>query len=103
VTKLSEAELAGALTELVGWRATIDPTYGEMIERTVRLAAYMDGLRFLLKVGEPAEAMGHHPRIDIRYKNIRFALTTRADGGPSEKDTALAHQINQALENEALE
>ena len=69
----------------------------------IRFADYMDGLRFLLKVGELAEAMDHHPRIDIRYKNIRFALTTRADGGPSEKDMALAHQINQAVEHEALE
>jgi len=92
VATLSEQEVAQALTELDEWERE-----GDAIVRTVRFPEFMDGIRFLSRVAEMAEAADHHPDIDIRYRNVRFALSTHSEGGLTEKDIALARQINQTL------
>jgi len=92
VAKLSEQEVAQALTELEGWERE-----GDAIVRTVRFPEFMAGIEFLNRVAEMAEAADHHPDFDIRYRNVRFALSTHSEGGLTEKDVALARQINQAL------
>ena len=44
-----------------------------------------------------AEAANHHPDLDIRYRKVRVALTTHDEGGITEKDVALAQQIDALL------
>jgi len=57
----------------------------------------MEGIRFIGRVAEMAEAADHHPDIDIRYRNVRFALSTHDEGGLTDKDLQLAADINAAL------
>jgi 4a-hydroxytetrahydrobiopterin dehydratase len=38
--------------------------------------------------------MNHHPDIDIRWNKVMLTLSTHSAGGLTEKDFALAKQIN---------
>lgn len=90
---LSDDQIAMALRDLEGWERS-----GDEINRTIRFPDFMAGIEFIHRVAELAEAADHHPDIDIRYRNVRFALSTHDEGGLTEKDLALASRINEALE-----
>ena len=92
MTRLSDDAIATGLQDLPGWERN-----GDEIIRTVRFPEFMDGIRFIERVAALAEAADHHPDIDIRYRNVRFALSTHDEGGLTEKDLQLAAQINAAL------
>ena len=90
--RLSDGDIDTGLREIAGWERN-----GDEIVRTVRFPEFMDGIRFINLVADMAEAADHHPDIDIRYRNVRFALSTHDQGGLTEKDFELAKQINAAL------
>jgi 4a-hydroxytetrahydrobiopterin dehydratase len=92
VARLSDDEVSRGLRDLPGWERS-----GDEIVRTVRFPEFMDGIRFIGRVADMAEAADHHPDIDIRYRNVRFALSTHDEGGLTQKDLQLARQINDAL------
>jgi 4a-hydroxytetrahydrobiopterin dehydratase len=48
-------------------------------------------------VGVLAEAAQHHPDIIIRWNKVTLNLVTHDAGGLTEKDFALAQQIDTAL------
>lgn len=97
MTRLSDVQIAEALKGIEGWER-----FGDEIVRTVRFPSFTEGIAFIHRVADLAEAVDHHPDIDIRYRNIRFALSTHDEGGLTEKDVALARQINQALAEAGL-
>ncbi len=86
---LSPAEIDQRLPATPSWQVV----NGELT-RTFELADFLSALAFVNKVGELAEAAGHHPDIDIRYNKIRFALVTHSAGGLTKNDFDLASQIN---------
>ena len=90
--KLTADEIREGLQQLPGWEQS-----GDEIVRTVRFPEFMDGIRFIARVAELAEAADHHPDIDIRYRNVRLALSTHEEGGLTEKDLELAKQINHVV------
>ena len=47
------------------------------------------------EVAAAAETMDHHPDIDIRWRTVAFALSTHSEGGLTQLDVELAHQISQ--------
>jgi len=66
------------------------------LSRTVQRADFVEALAFVLEVGKLAEAANHHPDIDIRYRSVHLTLSTHSAGNTiTDKDTALAQQINQ--------
>jgi len=48
---------------------------------------------FVNAVAHLAELANHHPDIDVRYSNITLSLTTHDQGGITQKDVALAKQV----------
>jgi len=88
VPKLTDDQVSEALAALPGWIRE-----GDMIVKTFELATFPAAIEFVGRVAERAEAADHHPDIDIRYRRVRLALTTHDDGGLSEKDVALAGQV----------
>jgi 4a-hydroxytetrahydrobiopterin dehydratase len=48
-----------------------------------------------VRVGFLAEAAGHHPDIDIRWRRVTLALTTHDAGGLTDKDFDLAAAIER--------
>ncbi|HEX6946260.1 MAG TPA: 4a-hydroxytetrahydrobiopterin dehydratase [Acidimicrobiia bacterium] len=67
------------------------------IQRTFEFADFAEALAFVNRVGEAAEAMDHHPDIDIRWNKVKLRLSTHSEGGITAKDTALAAEIDGLL------
>jgi len=49
------------------------------------------------KVAVIAEEMNHHPDIDIRWRTLRFRLSTHSAGGVTDLDLELARRIETVL------
>jgi len=88
--KLSEQEVASHLGALPEWQIE----KGELT-RTFTFKDFLAALAFVNRVGERAEAVGHHPDIDIRYNKVRLALVTHDAGGLTTKDFELAAEVDQ--------
>ena len=90
--RLSDADVQTALKALPGWGVE-----GGAIVKTYKFGKFADGIAFVQRVAKAADAMDHHPDIDIRYTKIRVALSTHDAGGITAMDTKLAGQIENLL------
>jgi 4a-hydroxytetrahydrobiopterin dehydratase len=88
--KLTEQEIADGLKQLQGWNRE-----GSTIRKSFSFATFADGIRFLDRVAAAADAMDHHPDIDIRYTTITMVLSTHSAGGVTRKDLELAEKIER--------
>ena len=86
---LTQAEIERALSELDGWSQS-----GDQITRTFALSSFPAALVFVSAAGHLAERADHHPDISIRYKKVTLTLSTHSAGGLTQKDFALAGEIN---------
>ncbi len=84
-----EAEITSRLKSVPEWKIES----GELT-RTFKHADFREALAFVNRIGDLAEAAGHHPDIDIRYNKVRLGLVTHDQGGLTEKDFDLAAQID---------
>jgi 4a-hydroxytetrahydrobiopterin dehydratase len=67
---------------------------GEGISRTVECPTFPLAVRLVDEVAAVAEERDHHPDIDIRWRTVRFTLSTHSAGGITAKDLELAAEIN---------
>jgi 4a-hydroxytetrahydrobiopterin dehydratase len=92
VQLLSTDDLTTRLATLDGWSGD-----AQAITRTVELPTFLAAIEVVDRVAEAAEAMDHHPDIDIRWRRLTFACSTHTAGGVTEKDFELAHRINEIV------
>jgi 4a-hydroxytetrahydrobiopterin dehydratase len=85
---LSPQEIAARLPSVAGWELA-----GTEIRKRFRCADFKGALAFVNAVGALAEAADHHPDITINYDRVTLALSTHAAGGLTERDFALAAEI----------
>ncbi len=90
---LGTAELTRRLADLPGW--TGDQT---ALEYTVEAPDFPTAIRIVDAVALIAEEMDHHPDIDIRWRRLRFRLSTHTAGGVTPLDIELAHHISAAVQ-----
>ncbi|MEO6999990.1 MAG: 4a-hydroxytetrahydrobiopterin dehydratase [Terracoccus sp.] len=90
---LTEEEIERQLVDLPDWRR--DPEASDTIRATFTAPDFPAGIRLVSEVADAAEQMQHHPDIDIRYTAVSFALSTHSEGGLTQHDIELAHQISQ--------
>lgn len=90
---LSEDEQKRALDGVPGWISD-----GHMLTRTFVFADFLEAMRFVNAVAGPAEELGHHPDIDIRYNKVKLALTSHDAGGLTGRDFHLASLL-EAIES----
>jgi 4a-hydroxytetrahydrobiopterin dehydratase len=90
-SKLSDLEIRRALANLPGWSRK-----GDALNKTYSFARFADGIRFVNQVAEVADAMDHHPDIDVRYTNVTFSLSSHDAGGITQRDLDLAKAIEDA-------
>lgn len=86
---LTDADIEMRLSALPAWRRT-----GGAITRTVTFAGFPEAVAFVTRLVEPAEAMQHHPDIDVRYNRVVITLSTHDVGGLTASDVTLAAQID---------
>ena len=91
-TVLDAAALADRLSSMEGWTGDT-----AAIGRTVELPSFPAAIDVVTRVAAVAEELNHHPDIDIRWRTLRFSLSTHSAGGVTESDLALAKRIDDIL------
>jgi 4a-hydroxytetrahydrobiopterin dehydratase len=91
IPPLTVEEAAGFMPEAPGWDLVADAT---RIERTYRFADFGEALDFVGKVGELAEAQGHHPEACFGWGFCTVTLQTKKIKGLHENDFIMAAKIN---------
>ena len=90
---LTRDQVADRLPAVPEWKLSDD---GKLIRRKYKFADFVTAMGFLQRVGELAEAEGHHPDLHLTgYKHAVVELTTHAIGGLSENDFIVAAKIDR--------
>jgi 4a-hydroxytetrahydrobiopterin dehydratase len=93
IPPLSAEEVRAHLQAVPGWQVTED---GKRIRREWKVKNFVSGLEFFQKVGQIAEAEGHHPDLHLTgYRNVAVEIYTHAVGGLTENDFILAARIDE--------
>ena len=85
---LDDDAVDAALGELAWHRS------GNELVKEVQREDFAEAMGFVNEVAGLAEAANHHPDIDIRWNTVTLHLSTHSAGGLTEKDLALARQID---------
>ena len=91
MAKLSDERVQEGLAHLAGWERA-----GDEIVKEFRFEGFGAAVAFVVAVAFRAEKADHHPDLDVRYNRVRVALSTHSEGGLTEKDLALAGEIDTA-------
>jgi 4a-hydroxytetrahydrobiopterin dehydratase len=86
--RLERDEIDRQLADLPGWVVLDDALHARYQAPDFRSA-----VRMLDAVADVAEEMDHHPDMDVRYRLLRFRLSTHSAGGVTQLDVELAHRI----------
>jgi 4a-hydroxytetrahydrobiopterin dehydratase len=68
---------------------------GPEITRTVECSSFPAAITLVQRVADEAERRDHHPDIDIRWRTLRFTLSTHSAGGLTQLDLDLAEEIDR--------
>jgi 4a-hydroxytetrahydrobiopterin dehydratase len=89
VDRLDDDQIEARLAELEGWERD-----GDVIVKEYKRDDFVGSVRFVDRVVEPAEEMGHHPDLSISWDTVRVSITTHAAGGLTANDFELAKRID---------
>jgi 4a-hydroxytetrahydrobiopterin dehydratase len=87
--RLSPEDARARLAGLPSWELA-----GDAIRRRYAFKDFKESMAFVNRVAELAERADHHPDILIEYSKVTLTLSTHDAGGLSEKDFALARNID---------
>ncbi len=88
MTLLSDAEIESKLAEFPGWSRD-----GDTIAKTFACGDFVGSVGFADKLVEPAEAISHHPDLEISWDKVKVSLSTHSEGGLTAADFELAAKI----------
>ena len=86
---LNDPEVEERLASLPGWERR-----GEAIVKEFERGDFVGSVGFVESLVEPAEAMNHHPDLEISWSKVTVALSTHSEGGLTENDFELAAKID---------
>jgi len=89
---LSDDEARAALTQLQGWEIR-----DRRLRKQYQFRTFLRAIAFVNSVAYLAEAVGHHPDITINYNKVTLRLVTHAKEGLTDRDFALASEIDEKL------
>ena len=85
---LEPDDVRSQLAEIPSW--FVD---GPSIRRTYDFPDFAAAIRWIDQMAVVAEAMDHHPDVDLRWRRVLVTLTTHSEGGITALDTDLAHRL----------
>ncbi len=88
---LSAAEVAALRSQIGGWEVIS----GHHLARSFKFPDFHSALVFVNRVGEIADAEGHHPDIALSWGRVEVTLWTHSAGGLTENDFILAAKIDK--------
>jgi 4a-hydroxytetrahydrobiopterin dehydratase len=86
---LSDSEVGQRLAGLSGWERR-----GDAIVKQFERGDFVGSVKFVEALVEPAEAMNHHPDLEISWATVTVSLSTHSEGGLTENDFELAQKID---------
>ncbi len=87
---LPAEEIERRLADLPGWKLGEGELY-----KWYKFDGYPSAVAFLERTVEPAERMHHHPDLEVHERRVRVALHTWSAEAITEKDFALAAEIER--------
>jgi 4a-hydroxytetrahydrobiopterin dehydratase len=76
-----------------GWRVVS----GHHLEKDYKFKNFRDALTFTNKVGELAEAQGHHPDFYLAWGKVKLTIWTHKIDGLTESDFVLAAKADKLV------
>ncbi len=86
---LTDSEIEQRLGQIDAWRRD-----GDAITKTFENGDFVGSVKFVDRLVEPAEAMGHHPDLEVSWDKVKVTITNHAAGGLTENDFELAGKID---------
>lgn len=88
---MSNDAVAAALARREGWSREGDA----IVKRFTREGGFVGSVAFVDALVGPAERMNHHPDLEISWATVTVRLSTHSEGGVTERDLALADEIDR--------
>ncbi|KAH7619111.1 hypothetical protein Ndes2526B_g06064 [Nannochloris sp. 'desiccata'] len=96
VPKLDETEINRLRLQCPGWRVSTTADGIQCIACDWKTRNFNTALELMKRIGEVAEAEGHHPDLHLTgFNNVRAEVSTHAVGGLTENDFIVAAKINE--------
>ena len=89
---LSEDEIGSELATLEGWELR-----DARLRKQFTFRTFLRAMAFVNSVAYVAESAGHHPDITINYNKVTLRVITHSEGALTDRDFALARQIDEKL------
>jgi 4a-hydroxytetrahydrobiopterin dehydratase len=89
---LSEAQVQEGLADLTGWELR-----DGRLRKQYQFRTFLRAIAFVNSVAYLAESAGHHPDITINYNKVTLRLVTHSKAGLTDRDFALAAEIDAKL------
>jgi 4a-hydroxytetrahydrobiopterin dehydratase len=86
---LSDEEIEQRLQSLGGWERE-----GDAIVKSFENDDFKGSVGFVNRVMPVAEAMGHHPDLEISWATVKVSITSHSEGGLTANDFDLASRID---------
>jgi 4a-hydroxytetrahydrobiopterin dehydratase len=86
---LGSEEIEAMLTGLTGWERR-----GQSIVKAFGRGDFVGSVKFVGALVAPAEAMGHHPDLEISWDTVTVTISTHSEGGLTAADFELAAKID---------
>lgn len=86
---LEDSEIEARLAGLSGWARN-----GEAIAKSFGCGDFVGSVKFVEGLVEPAEAMGHHPDLEISWDTVTVTISTHSEGGLTAADFELAEKVD---------
>jgi len=90
--RLSDNEIDFNLTTLKGWSLDED-----RIVKSIVFKDFKEAIAAMIKIGEAAEELNHHPDWYNSYNKLNIKLGTHDVGGITMKDFELAQRIEEII------
>jgi 4a-hydroxytetrahydrobiopterin dehydratase len=91
MAKLTDGEVRSLLGGIEGWTHVAGG-----IHKSFSFPGFKSAIAFVNRVADRANDAGHHPDLEIHYNRVVVSLSTHDEGGVTEKDVALAAEIDAA-------
>jgi 4a-hydroxytetrahydrobiopterin dehydratase len=85
---LSDNEIETGLAGLPGWELS-----GQAITKKFERGDFVGSVKFVDALVGPAEAMNHHPDLEISWDTVTVTISTHSEGGLTAADFELAGKI----------
>lgn len=86
---LDDPEIEERLSRLTGWERS-----GEAIRKSFGRGDFAGSIEFASRLVEPADAMNHHPDLEVSWDTVTVTLSTHSEGGLTAADFELAAKID---------